>query len=118
MVGVWWMIRAHGINGAALAWTVRVFLDAMLLFIFAHRIVPVAIGTSIKASLGAMFALLTFYVATLPPALLFRAALACAIALVFAASTWLVFLLPRSALCCFALGSPALSSNACCFLQG
>src|SRR5207248_920886 len=30
---VWWLIRTHGIGGAALAWSVRVTLDAVLLAI-------------------------------------------------------------------------------------
>jgi O-antigen/teichoic acid export membrane protein len=29
---VWWCVRAYGVTGAALAWTLRVTLDAVLLF--------------------------------------------------------------------------------------
>lgn len=34
--GAWWLIRERGIEGAALAWVVRVLLDAVLLFIVAE----------------------------------------------------------------------------------
>ena len=34
---LWWAIGAWGIEGAALAWTLRVSLDSALLFVVAHR---------------------------------------------------------------------------------
>jgi O-antigen/teichoic acid export membrane protein len=34
--GAWWLIRERGIQGAALAWVVRVTLDAVLLFLVAE----------------------------------------------------------------------------------
>lgn len=35
---LWWMIRTHGIEGAAVAWTLRVMIDALLLFILSRRL--------------------------------------------------------------------------------
>lgn len=37
LVFLWWAIGAWGIQGAALAWTLRVSLDSVLLFLVAHR---------------------------------------------------------------------------------
>ncbi|HES77073.1 MAG TPA: flippase, partial [bacterium] len=37
LVFLWWAIGAWGIQGAALAWTLRVSLDSVLLFSAAHR---------------------------------------------------------------------------------
>ena len=34
----WWCVRAYGITGAALAWTIRVTLDAVLLFAAVRRV--------------------------------------------------------------------------------
>ncbi|HZR67189.1 MAG TPA: flippase [Terriglobales bacterium] len=36
LAGAWWLIRARGIEGAAVAWVVRVILDGLLLFIVAE----------------------------------------------------------------------------------
>lgn len=38
---LWWLVSVRGIDGAAIAWTLRVTLDAAALFICAHRLVPV-----------------------------------------------------------------------------
>jgi O-antigen/teichoic acid export membrane protein len=40
LAGLWWLVAAHGIEGAAIAWTARVAVDALALFLFAHRLVP------------------------------------------------------------------------------
>jgi O-antigen/teichoic acid export membrane protein len=37
---LWWMIRTRGIEGAALAWCVRVAVDALFLFVLAGRLLP------------------------------------------------------------------------------
>ena len=39
----WYMVGMYGINGAALAWTVRVVLDTTLLLLAARKIVPVSL---------------------------------------------------------------------------
>ena len=36
----WWGVRAYGVTGAALAWTLRVTLDAVLLFAAARKVGP------------------------------------------------------------------------------
>lgn len=37
---LWWLIRAHGIEGAALAWLLRMMFDTGALFIIATRLLP------------------------------------------------------------------------------
>jgi O-antigen/teichoic acid export membrane protein len=37
-VGLYWSVRSYGVTGAAVAWTLRATLDALLLFFFAHRL--------------------------------------------------------------------------------
>src|SRR5262249_15484540 len=36
---LWWMVNTRGIEGAAIAWTLRVSIDALLLFALANRFV-------------------------------------------------------------------------------
>ena len=38
VVLAWWCVRAYGVTGAALAWTLRVTLDAVLLFAAAWKV--------------------------------------------------------------------------------
>jgi len=38
VVLTWWCVRAYGVTGAALAWTLRVTLDAVLLFAAARKV--------------------------------------------------------------------------------
>jgi O-antigen/teichoic acid export membrane protein len=37
---LWWLIRVRGIEGAAIAWTVRVAVDTLILFLLARRVLP------------------------------------------------------------------------------
>jgi O-antigen/teichoic acid export membrane protein len=40
LLSVWWLTRLRGIEGTALAWTLRMLVDAAILFVLAARIVP------------------------------------------------------------------------------
>lgn len=42
-LGLWWMLEAAGIVGAAITWTARVTVDALLLLWMAHRTAPAGI---------------------------------------------------------------------------
>jgi O-antigen/teichoic acid export membrane protein len=43
LFGLWWMLGVAGIVGAAIAWTIRVTVDALLLLWMAHRAAPAGI---------------------------------------------------------------------------
>lgn len=40
LAAVWWLIGAYGVEGAAVAWTLRAAVDAVLLLLVAARMVP------------------------------------------------------------------------------
>ena len=40
LLGLWWLLKAYGIEGAAIAWTARVSVDAAVLFGVAGRLLP------------------------------------------------------------------------------
>ncbi len=40
LLALWWLLKAHGIEGAAIAWTARVSVDAAVLFTVAGRLLP------------------------------------------------------------------------------
>lgn len=37
---LWWLLRFYGIEGAAIAWTARIFMDATLLFVMVSYVLP------------------------------------------------------------------------------
>jgi O-antigen/teichoic acid export membrane protein len=65
LVAVWVLTQHLGIEGTALAWTGRVALDAVLLFFFAHRLLPHKPRFMLKATATMTVALLVLGTATL-----------------------------------------------------
>ncbi len=59
LVALGWLILAHGIEGAAIAWTARCLIDGLALFVVAQRLVPVP-------KLGLRGTAFTFCAAALP----------------------------------------------------
>jgi len=45
LAGVYWLIRVRGVEGAAIAWTVRAAVDAVVLLLAAERMMPRLPGT-------------------------------------------------------------------------
>jgi O-antigen/teichoic acid export membrane protein len=58
LAGVWWLIEWRGIEGAALAWTLRVALDCAVLFLLGRRLLPSARDTLRSTLLWALLAAL------------------------------------------------------------
>jgi O-antigen/teichoic acid export membrane protein len=55
---MWWMIMRLGIDGAAIAWTLRVLVDMIILFAISHRILSLepALATRMAGTLAAALA--------------------------------------------------------------
>lgn len=66
LLAVWWMIRAYGIEGAAIAWVARVAVDALFLFAMAKHFLPSSIIIIRRMSFTVGAALLTLALAALP----------------------------------------------------
>lgn len=66
---LWWMIRAHGVEGAAMAWTIRIAVDACIMSIFALRLLPDCRTAFRRAIAPLGVALLTLALATVPVSL-------------------------------------------------
>jgi O-antigen/teichoic acid export membrane protein len=91
LMTVWTLTRRLGIEGAAIAWTARGVLDALLLFFFAERMLKHRPMFIVKLSGTMVAALLTLVLVAFPQGLLIRTSV-CAIALfafAFAAFRWM-----------------------------
>jgi O-antigen/teichoic acid export membrane protein len=95
VAALWWLTIRYGINGAAMAWTGRVALDAIVLFVLAKRFVPSPIAFSPKISSLAVVALVTLVLATLPQGLMLKGVFLLVTMLGFLLSTWYVVLSPE-----------------------
>lgn len=95
LVLLWWLIRVDGIEGAAIAWTVRMVLDAFVLFLVAKRLLPDGLVTTprMKGLVGA--AVLILLLAVLPQALISKAVFLLVAISVFTLLTWFVILTPE-----------------------
>jgi O-antigen/teichoic acid export membrane protein len=95
LLTVFLLVRAYGIEGAAIAWTARVIVDASLMFFFAYRQLPrrpiflLKLGTSVAA------AFLVFYAATLPGSLMIKSAMLLIVLLAFAVVFWFLGFSPE-----------------------
>jgi O-antigen/teichoic acid export membrane protein len=66
LVALFWLTKMYGIEGAAMAWTARVAIDALVLFGLAKRFLPIRSSVQFQTLLLVAGALATFALATLP----------------------------------------------------
>jgi O-antigen/teichoic acid export membrane protein len=85
---IWFLTRRYGIEGAAIAWTVRVALDAVLLFLFTWRLLPQKPKFLTRLAAAVTLGMALFYLGTLPHSLAVRSTLLLAVLLVFAVMSW------------------------------
>jgi tellurite resistance protein TehA-like permease len=92
---LFWWTKAYGIEGAAMAWTARVSVDAVALFVIAQRFLPVRLSTQLQTLLLFSGALGTFALATLPRTLEMKGILLVFIFIGFALAAWFLVLSPQ-----------------------
>jgi len=92
---LWVLVRAYGIQGAAIAWSVRTLIDALLLFGFARDFLPTSASLRQGMVLLPAFSLLTLIIAALVQGLAIKAVFLLVVILGFCATAWLVLLSPE-----------------------
>lgn len=88
----WWAIGQYGIEGAALAWTGRVILDAMLLIVLSKRFLPQTQLVNTQSVTTLFLAALAIAVAFVPLATATKLAVLAVLLLLFFVSVWTWFL--------------------------
>jgi len=94
LLGLWWLIERYGISGAALAWVIRVALDASLLFVLSGRLLPGGNLLAVRTALASLGASIALAVAALTPSLTIRIIFCSGILLAFTFSAWHLILTP------------------------
>jgi O-antigen/teichoic acid export membrane protein len=92
---LWWLISVYGVEGAAIAWTARVGVDALILFVMAKRSFP---GTALftgRVAWVSVAAGLSLALAAIPQSLLLRALFVLVAILGFGVASWFFILSPE-----------------------
>jgi len=92
LAALWFLTRAYGIEGAAIAWVLRIALDTCLLFFLSTRVLRGSGAAVRRLAAGALVALALFGLFTAPMALATKTALVCTVLIVFAVVAWRVAL--------------------------
>jgi O-antigen/teichoic acid export membrane protein len=89
---LWVLVSAHGIEGAAVAWTARCAVDCVLLLVLMLRVVPTVRRAARRAALAIAFGCLALALAFIPLDGALRVALAAAVlgCGAFAGWTWIL----------------------------
>ncbi|MGA8555983.1 MAG: flippase [Candidatus Acidiferrales bacterium] len=92
---LWWLIGTRGIEGAAIAWTARVTIDALFLFGLARRFLSANRPIRLRAALLPVVALLIMALATLLQGAIVKGLFLLGTILGFVLVTWFQILTPE-----------------------
>ena len=94
LITLFWLTKIRGIEGAAIAWTARVALDAVVLFVLANRFLPIRTSAKLQAVLLLSGALGTFGLAAMLHGWQMKSAFLALIFLSFILVAWFKLLSP------------------------
>jgi len=94
LLGLWWLISAYGIEGVAIAWTVRMALDTLVLFGFARWLLPECVPTSRYTVPTVAVALAVLLSASLPTTSIAKMIFLSCVLLAFISGGWFLALAP------------------------
>jgi O-antigen/teichoic acid export membrane protein len=92
---LWWLISMRGIEGAAIAWSTRAAVDALLLFVLAKRVLPGKSPIQLRAALLLAMALLIFALAVRIQGPIVKSIFLLGTILCFTVVTWFRILTPE-----------------------
>jgi O-antigen/teichoic acid export membrane protein len=93
LIAIWYLIGVYGVEGAAIAWVLRVAIETLILFWMAQKLLPIGsilILRFLCSSVGAI--LLLFIAANLPMDLVMKTTFLIIALLSFTIASWRVFL--------------------------
>jgi O-antigen/teichoic acid export membrane protein len=91
---VWWLTRSLGIEGTAIAWTGRVTLDAILLVLFGHFVLPHRLSFLMRLGASVAGGLTLMWIGALLQSVSVKLGFLAGSLCIFGLSAWLVALHP------------------------
>jgi O-antigen/teichoic acid export membrane protein len=95
LIALWWLTRTHGIEGAAIAWTIRVSIDALALFIMSRRFLPHGHYGNSQTGVALVSSLIVLCFAGQVQDLVFKSVFLLLTVLAFLLLTWFVVFSPE-----------------------
>ena len=95
LLGIWWLVRAFGIEGAAMAWTLRHVVDSLILFGIAQRLSPSGFPAIRRAAIIMGISSLLFAIAVIPTTVVTKGIFLVLTLLFFIFATWFYILVPE-----------------------
>jgi len=95
LITAWWLIKVFGIEGAAIAWVMRMSVDKLLLFIIAGRMLKIDRSTSLRMGYTFGVALLALSLAIFPNSFFMKGSFLLLTLSVFALASWFLILAPE-----------------------
>jgi len=92
LVLLWWALGNYGIVGAAIAWLVRVAIDTILMFIFAHHSLSIESPFSFRSTFVASISLFLFVAGALIKAIMMKGVFLFFVPGLFYAAGWFLLL--------------------------
>ena len=92
LMAAWYLTRLHGINGMAMAWTLRVIVDSLVMFIMVRWFLPKnhLASRTMLLIMAIPFSLLV--IGAMPMGIAVKVAFLCSVLVVFALIAWKLFL--------------------------
>lgn len=94
LLALWWLLGTFGIEGAAIAWAVRVAVDALILFAMVRRFLPVSTVAVRRTALVMGMTVLILTLAALLAGLAVKGLFLLLALLAFAPGAWFLILTP------------------------
>ena len=91
---IWWLTTTYGIEGAAIAWVVRIVLDTILLFAISFRFLKVELYLIQRMALTFSVGLVTLLIAAVPMSLGIKGIYLFCTLIILAILTWTFMLAP------------------------
>ena len=95
LLALWWMTRMRGIEGAAIIWTARVSIDALVLFVISKRFLPPGTYLSPRTGIVLISLLSVLTLAARVEDLIFKGIVLLLAISAFALVTWFVVFTPE-----------------------
>ncbi len=95
LLALWWLVKIDGIEGAAIAWVLRVGIEAVVLFAAAHTLLPKRPEFLRILGVVTCLGLVTFYGVAIPGALQLRIGIVAGLLLLFVLVVWMWVLAPE-----------------------
>jgi len=89
---LWWLLAFYGIVGVAVAWVVRVAIDGLLLFIMAHRLLPLLPPVTRQSVLMVCVAFSLLLLGAVIPGLAMKGGFLLLVLIIFTVIAWFVIL--------------------------